>query len=290
MAETDIFNPLDWQTSLDFNPNPAYMSELEPGSNSQILRPRLGGWFSRDLTNTGHSFSLQWNNLPLSIVQRIKQFYHSYKDGYFTLIDIDGGGRHYVGRFTNVPKSVQTANGKYSIQGLTFEEYPTARMVQYPSDFDNDGHSLYVADDNLRPRVALMQGAWAIQISPTAPAGSTASMPSALEAYDAAPVAGTDWAQMGYVGWGFSMTFRLGATLGVIDLYLDNVLLVSGLNLSSGAVTQLNAPAGTSPNGSTSLTVEVIDVPLDSHRIKIMANAASGAGKGILFPPVTYIY
>ena len=242
MAETDILNPPDWQSQgMPWNPNPGYGFSRKLGANRQTQRPRLGTFASRDVGNAGHSFTLQWIGVPLWMVQRILQFYHSFKHGYFTLIDADNNGRHYVGRFMSEPEQTHTANGKYSIQGLVFEEVPTARMLNYPSDWQNDGHTINVVDDFLNPLVATMQGDWVPNVVGGSTAGVTSTAPSAYEMYDFGGAVG-DWAQLQYTGWGFQIAFRLSGTLGAVDIFLDGVQLVTGLDLSSGATASASSP------------------------------------------------
>ena len=301
MAETDIFNPTNWVAAgLPFNPNPSYGFTRKMGANRQVTRPRLGLYPSRDSMNGGHIFSLAWLNTDITTAQRVIAFYHQSKHGYFTLIDQDWNQRQYVGRFMTEPELGHPANGKYSFQGVVFEEMPQARMLTYPS-LALYGHTLYVVDDYLNPLVALMQGTWATQVSALAPAGSTAQMPSALEAIDVAPVVG-DWAQTGYVGFGFQMIFRLAATLGVINLYLDDVQIVGQLDLSNGTYTVAAGPTVTvtAASGGTPATVTVtyINVPLDQHRVKVAVVGASGGGvvasagggTSIIYPALEYIY
>ena len=123
MAESDILNPLDWPAAgLTWNPNPSYATSRKASPNRQIQRPRMGPWNTRDILNGGHVFSMSWIGTDLTTKQRIDQFYHSFKGGYFTYIDVDSGGRHFVGRFTSEPEAAETANGKWNIQGVTFEE------------------------------------------------------------------------------------------------------------------------------------------------------------------------
>jgi hypothetical protein len=295
MAETDILNPTNWRDYGWFNPNPSYSSGRKPTNNRQIQRPRMGPYNSRDLLNGGHIITMLWAGADLATVQRVEKFYHDFKDGYFTYIDVDNAGRHYVGRFTSEPEPRQTANGKWAIQSITFEEYPTARMLQYPCNFGIWGHPLNVADDNLKPRVALMQGNWSMEVSPLFPGGST-SAPAQLEAYNAAPAPG-DWAQTQYVGWGFQMNLRLAANLGAINIFLDGTQIVTGLDLSTGNVTAtvvgvtLTLVPPIINSLPTVARVQMTNVPLDQHRVKVYAAGASVAGgTAVIYPALEYIY
>ena len=304
MAETDILNPANWQLGgFVFNPNPSYGFSRKPTNNRLLQRPRLGPWITRDVGNGGHIFPLSWVNTDITTAMRVVRFYHDFKSGYFTFINPDWSNRHFVGRFTAEPEAIETANGKWTIQGATFEEVPTARMLCYPNDWTNDGHPINVVDDffpngSPAPLVALSSStgaAWVLQISPTY-AGASATTPTAYEAFNVTPVAG-DFAQMQYVGWGFQMTFRLAPTLGNINILLDEVALVTDLDLSTGALSgahggAASAQVGLTLNGSASVTVTVTNIPLDMHRVKVLApgNAGAGTGVSVLYPALQYIY
>jgi hypothetical protein len=294
MAETDIFNPTNWTAAgLIFNPNPSSGFTRKMGANRQLTRPRLGIYPTRDIENGGHIFQLGWINTDLTIAERIVQFYHNFKDGYFTLIDQDWNQRQYVGRFMNEPEGGHTANGKWTYQGIQFEEMPRARMLVYPS-LALYGHPLNVADDYLSPRAALVQGAWAIQVSPLAPGGSTTSTPSALEAIDVTPAAG-DYAATAYTGFGFEMNLRCGAAMGKVTVYLDLVGIVVGLDLSNGTYVSVATGVTVTPTSVSGVlsyvTVAFTNVWLDLHRVMIQYVGASAAGGvSITFPQLTYAY
>jgi hypothetical protein len=299
MAETDILNPPGWQVTVNggMNPNPSYGFSRKPGANRQQQRPRLGPFFSRDVGNGGHVFPLVWVGTDLATAQRVTKFYHDFKHGYFTFINPDWGGRHFVGTFTSEPATIETGNGKWTIQDATFEEVPTARMLQYPNDWANDGHPINVVDDYFpqgspAPRVALMQGAWVLQLDPRI-SGASATDPKAYEAFNAVP-SGGDWAQMQYTGWGFQMTFRMANTLGKIHIALDGVEIVTALDLSAGTASATTAVASiaVSAFGSfSSVTVTAVSVPLDIHLVMVTyAGAGAAAGVSILFPALEYIY
>ena len=120
-------------------------------------------------------------------------------------------------------------------------------------------------------------------------------MPSALEAYNASAAVG-DWAQTQYVGWGFQMKFRLASNLGVVCIYIDDNEAVVDLNLTTGAAASFGSPlvvsSVTAGSGGSPSSVFVggAAVPLDIHRVKVVASANNPAGAGIIFPQVTYLY
>ena len=319
MAETDILNPINWQAlGYPFNPNPSYGFSRKMSNNRLMQRPRLGPFITRDVGNAGHSFPLSWVNTDLTTARRVVKFYHDFRNGYFTFVNPDWGGRNFVGRFTSEPEAVETANGKWTIQGALFEEIPTARMLTYPNDWVNDGHPLNVVDDFFTggtptPRVAFMQGAWTLtQVDfPGVTGGLSATDPTSYVGYIAAPIAG-DWAQTQYTGWGFQMLFPLANAYGVVNIYLDGVEVVTGLDLSTGGCASSLSSASvigvtsagilmTSGRGfgvtAAYVQVAVQNVSLDIHLVKVQvaggpytATPSSGGGTSAIFPPLEYMY
>jgi hypothetical protein len=290
VAETDILNPVKgWWDVLGDNPNWSYGWIRKTASNKSLARPRLGRRYSRETMNAGYSANLNWIDRPYSTVLYLKRFYEQFQGGYFTLIDRDGHFRHHVGNFTTEPIGVETANGKYTIQGLTFEECPQARMLEYPNRFDESSHPIYTVDDYLVTQIA-SQGAWLAVLSP-AMAGTSLNAPSSYEMLNAAPVAG-DFAQVEYVGWGFQMAFRADPLLGLVDIYVDGVLYIGGFDLS------IPVPAGApvwwvpASDGQPG-RIQKIDMPLDKHRVKVVAKNAPGTAStasGAIFPVIQVMH
>ena len=292
MAATDILNPVQgWSAELGCNPNWSYGWIRKTASNKKLAQPRLGRRYSRELMNAGYSANLNFIDQPYAQVLRLKRFYEQFKNGYFTLINWDGLGRHHVGNFTTEPNEVETANGKWTIQGLLFEEAPQARMLQYPSDWANSSHSIYTVDDYLDALIAnssTVVNAWAAAQTP-AMAGTSLNNPASYELLNATPTAG-DFAQAQYVGWGFRLAFRTGTGLGQFSLYLDGVLLITidqsnGLRVGSGALASGITLAGN--------LLTVLEVPLDAHRVKMTALAVAGAvgsGTGVAYPPLQVMH
>lgn len=292
MAETDILNPVQgWSAVLGCNPNWSYGWIRKTASNKKLAQPRLGRRYSRELMNAGYSANLNFIDQPYAQVLRLKQFYEQFKNGYFTLINYDGHARHHVGNFTTEPNEVETANGKWTIQGLLFEEAPQARMLQYPNDWAKSSHFVYAVDDYITPLVAnysAVANAWAAVQTP-ALAGLSLNAPVSYETLNAAPTAG-DFAQVQYVGWGFQLTFRTGAGLGQLAVYLDGNLLIdidqsNGTRVGSGALA-----AGLTLAGGV---VTMLQVPLDAHRVKVVAlnvAGASGGGFAVSMPPLQVMH
>lgn len=299
MAETDILNPVrgHWDVLGD-NPNWSYGWTRRSSQNGVLARTRLGSWYTRETLNAGYVFDVNFVDRPWATVLRLKQFHENFANGYFTLIDWDGGGRHHVGRFTSPPNGVETANGKYTVQGVVFEEIPRCRMLQYPSDFVASSHTIYAVDDFLKPRVATQGVGWVAGLVPAMAGIANAQTPAAYELSSAAPAAG-DFAQVEYVGWGFQMSFRTSPTLGLCDIYVDGVLWLQAFDLSTGLAATVNSSLGGVIGNTFSASpfingfVSKIDLPLDKHRVKVVARNAPGAASianGVIFPPIQAIH
>jgi hypothetical protein len=292
MAETDILNPVrGWWKQINDNPNPSYGYTRRSANNNALAKARLGAPYSRETLNQGFAFEFNYVDRPWTTILRLKHFYEQFKGGYFTYIDWDGGGRHHVGRFTSPVNAMETANDKYTVQGLVFEEMPQARMVSYPADFVNWSRCINVLDDFLNPTVALYSStgvAWISQLNPDL-AGASATNPAAYEISNPAPAVG-DWAQVEYVGWGFTMTFRTNAAFGNALLYIDGVKVLS-MNMATGAQLAIGGSMAL-PAGMTFAAgvVTATNMPLDKHRVKVVANGpSSGANVGVIYPPIKVI-
>jgi hypothetical protein len=294
MAETDILNPVRaWWPAINDNPNPSYGFTRRANQNTVLAKARMGSPYSRDTMSDGFAFMMTYVDRPWTTVLRLKRFYEQHKGGYFTYIDWDGGGRHHVGRFTSPVNAAETGNNKYTVQELLFEEMPRARMVEYPADFVNWSRQINVVDDFLAPAAAwysYTNPTWALQIDPSL-VGPSSSDPSAYELFSATPTVG-DWAQIEYVGWGFQINFRQNVALGNVLVYVDDVVTIS-IDLSNGSQVAIPGigmalPAGVTLAGGLLTSPQM---PLDTHRVKIVTNGAV-TGKtaiGAIFPRVTVI-
>jgi hypothetical protein len=294
LAETDILNPVQgWSDALGLNPNWSYGWIRKTASNKKLAQPRLGRRYSRELANGGYSASLNFIDQPYAQVLRLKRFYEQFQNGYFTLINWDGCGRHHVGNFTTPPNEVETANGKWTIQGLTFEEAAQARMLRYPSDFMQASRVIYAVDDYLVPQIASQQDRVFSSLhrgftAQLRPGFSNANAPVSFESLNLNPDPG-DFAQMQYVGWGFRIPFRVASGLGQCVVSLDGVQQITIDQSTGGQVAGLPLPAGaTLANG----TLTMLQVPLDVHRIKISYNGtpgANGGGSALAVPPLSVL-
>jgi hypothetical protein len=266
MPETDILNPTaGWDSVLHDSMNPSY-GFTRKRSTTQLHKKAVGGipW-TRETQNVGHSFSLSWLGRTWPCVQRLKQYYEQYEDGYFTIIDYEGGGRHYVGRFTTEVTPVVTANNKWDVQNVTFEEMPRVPMVLYPSDWDHDS-ILFLAVNDFGDQKLAVNGAWTQVTLATVPTITLGGIARATLPTTAMTDAGTagDWAQYEYRGYGFQLWLSQGPEFGKCDVYLDGVLLQT--------VDCYNA-AELGPQAV--LTQQ--SVSLDIHRVKIICDGTKNS-------------
>lgn len=253
MPETDILNPTaGWDPTLGDSMNPSFGFTRKRAST--ILRKKaVGGTpWTRETQNTGHEFSFSWLGRTWACVQRLKRYYEQYEDGFFTIIDHDGGGRHYVGRFTGEVTPIITANNKWDVQNAIFEEVPGAPMVEYPSDWTNDAVMCYPHNDFGDQKMAT-SGTW--------------TTPAATTAFENAGNAG-EWAAYEYRGYGFQLYMQQGPDCGKADVYLDDVLQ-STVDLYAAAAT----------GSVVALTAQ--SVPLDIHRVKVVCDGTkNGSSSG----------
>ncbi len=261
MPETDILNPkqgFDRELGDTMNPNYGF-TRKRPTSRS--IKKAVGGVpYTREMQNTGHAFTLSWLGRTWECVQRLKWYYEQYEDGFFTIVDYDGGGRNYVGRFTTEVSPVATANGKWDVQNVTFEEIPGCPMIQYPTDWEKDAITKYVSNDFGDQKLAT-SGAWA--------QAHHAFRPLAWTMDNLVCIAG-EWAQYEYRGYGFRLQMLKGPTFGIVDVYLD------GVNVAT-----IDLYAAQELDPLIVLTQE--EVPLNIHRVKVICtgnknDASSAAG------------
>jgi hypothetical protein len=263
---TDILNPVQqgFQPDIQDNMNPNYgFTRKRP--MTKLNKKAVGGTpWSRETSNTGHSFELSWIARSRLCAQRIKYFYEQFEDGFFTYIDWDGGGRHYVGRFTTEPVLVQTSNGKWDVQQVVFEEIPRVAMVQYPNDWDHDAIKVGVLNDFGDVKLAT-SGTWA-QVN-NAMVDPDSGDDSNYVTMQNAGTAG-EWAQYEYRGYGVRLYLMSGPAFGQANVLIDGV-----------QVATIDCYAA--QNRGPSLVFEKEDLSLDFHRVKVMPtgnkNAAASA-------------
>jgi hypothetical protein len=274
---SDILNPTQgWDSTLGDSMNPSY-GFTRKRANTKLNKKAVGGTpWTRETQNTGHTFTLSWLGRTWACVQRLKWYQEQYEDGFFTLIDWDGGGRQYVGRFTSDVTPTETANNKWDVQMVTFEEIPQQQMIEFPSDWANDAIAFFVNNDFSDQKLATYSpsSAWA-QTARTSVVGSQGtehvSLATVGTAYVSMDNPGTlaDWAQYEYRGYGYRLYMLQGPEFGQFDLYLDGVFV---------ATIDCYNVADIGPR----MVYANTDVPLDIHRVQVVCDgtqneAATGA-------------
>jgi hypothetical protein len=232
MPASDILNATTtWSEDIQDSMTPNYGFDRKRTS-TKLNKKAIGGvpW-TRETSNTGHTFTFSWLTRTWACVQRLKRYYEQYEDGFFTIVDWDGGGRQYVGRFTSEVIPVETGNGMWDVQNVTFEEIPQQAMLEYPSDWANDAVAFFVTNDFGDQKLAT-NGAWT-QTARTAVAGSqgTEQVPlpvgAAYTTMDNPGSAAGDWATYEYRGYGFRLYLLKGLEFGKCDLYIDGAFVVT---------------------------------------------------------------
>jgi hypothetical protein len=276
MPAADILNPTTvWSEDIQDSMTPNYGFTRKRAA-TKLLKKAVGGTpWTRETQNTGHVFTFSWLARTWACVERLKRYYEQYEDGFFTIVDWDGGGRHYVGRFTSEVVPVETGNGMWDVQNVNFEEIPQQVMLEYPSDWAGDAIAFFPMNDFGDAKLAV-NGTWT-QTARTAVAGSV--YPPALELFaplstgadyttmDSTGTAG-DWAQYEYRGYGFRLYMLKGPGFGKVDIYIDGVFLETlDLYHATGLGPQIVL---TEPN-----------MPLDIHRVKVICDGTkNGSATG----------
>lgn len=279
MPETDILNPIEegpngeWRNVIDpevgdvMSPDYGYLRKRI--STRVVTKPTGGYPYSRETQNTGHQFSLNWTSRNWNCVRRLKQYGEQYEDGFFTLIDVDGGARHYVGRFTTEVVPTPTAFDKWSVMQLGFEEVPGAPMLQYPDNWDDDAVMHYVANDfgdlKVNSSIAASGNAWAVTNRAAMLANAGAASPGV--SLDTAGANG-DFAQYEYRGYGFQLYMLAGPDAGQALVYLDGAQVATVDTYSAQPLNPV-------------LVLSWPNVSLDFHRVMVMSQGAkNGASAG----------
>jgi hypothetical protein len=271
MPETDILNSTtNWQSDIEDSMTPDY-GFTRKRMSTQLHKKAVGGspW-TRETQNTGHSFTFSWLSRTWACVQRLKQYYEQYEDGYFTIIDHDGGGRHFVGRFTAEVSPVEVGNETWDVQNVTFEEMPQAPMVSYPSDWDHESILFGVYNDRGDQKLAI-QGSWT-EGAIAAPGitlggilrGAGGALPLPIVAMNNPGTTAGDWATFEYRGYGFQLWLITGPAQGKCDLYIDGVLNST-----------IDCYAASAAAAASVITVE--NLSLDIHDVQIVVDDTKNA-------------
>jgi hypothetical protein len=269
MPYTDILNPTTaWSEDINDSMTPNYGFTRKRVA-TKLNKKAVGGTpWTRETQNTGHVFNLSWLTRSWACVRRLKRYYEQYEDGVFTIVDWDGGGRHYVGRFTTEIVPVETGNGMWDVQNVTFEEIPQQPMVSYPSDWTDDAIAFFVTNDFGDQKLAT-SGTWT-QTARTAVAGAqgTAHVPlstigTPYVTMDDTGTAG-DWACYEYRGYGFRLYMLKGPEFGQVDIYVDGVFLET-IDLYNAA------------DIGPQIVLTQTNMPLDIHRVQVLCDGTKNA-------------
>lgn len=259
MAETDILNAnIHWDRSLEDAPGPDFGWSRLRASQLATAKAAGGGPFYRTIGNGGHSTQFSWLNRSQKLSDFLKQWAEQHEDGFFTIIDHDGGGRHYVGTFSGDTPVSEAGNDRYNMQGWTFVETPGAPMLEYPGNWDSWAVMELPWSDFGTLRTAF-SGNWTRPAAVSGDDGFTRT-PNALQ--NLAPAVG-DSLTHEYRGYGFRLWANQGNTYGKANVLVDGVLqgtvnLVSDTEIGSQVVFEW-------PN-----------VSLGIHRVQMVITAAPG--------------
>lgn len=263
MPSTDILNPTAiWQEDIQDSMCPNYGFTRKRASTRLNTKAIGGTPWTRETQNTGHIFTLSWLGRTYACVQRLKRYFEQYEDGYFTIIDWDGGGRHYVGRFTSEVTPIETGNGMWDVQNVTFEEMPQATMVKYPDDWDHDAIRFWAFNDFGDQKLATFSSisvGWTKNVRAIG-----ASVVTTMDNPGAAGNAG-DWGCFEYRGYGFRLYLMGGPEFGQCTVQLDGVQV--------GGTIDCYALADIGPM----MVVQQQNVCLDLHRVQVNVAAAKNA-------------
>ena len=262
MSQFDVINPTPTHPL-----NPDYGFQKKRPLTHLNAKANQGPPYFRELTDTGHQFSLNWNDKLMHHARQLKHYYEQYRDGFFTLIDHEGGGRHYVGRFSQPVEPVPTAHNHWTVQGVLFDELPGVPMLQYPSDWVNDAIWRLAVNDFGDRMVASVSGTWTLTTDANAKSGYHFS--------DAGTVT-TDQAAYVYVGYGFELWAPTGPACGQATILLQTLGISGSVATSVGTVDFYS-----SSSQASKMLLQVQNVPLGIHVVTLQPlNTKNSASSG----------
>jgi hypothetical protein len=254
MSQHDILNPTPTHPL-----NPDYGFQKKRPLTHLNAKANQGSPYFREITDTGHQFSLNWSDKLASHARKLKWYYEQYRDGFFTLIDHEGGGRHYVGRFSQPIEPSPTGNNRWSIQQALFDEVPLAPMLIYPNDWNNDAVWRLLLNDFGDRMVAAVSGAWTLTALAAAKSGYI---------FANAGTAATDLCSYVYAGYGFQLWAPTNATGGQAAVLLDGVA-VGSVNFYSAAA-----------SAASQMLLQQQNVPLGIHVVSLQPLNETGVAGG----------
>lgn len=262
MPQTDILNPTPTHPL-----NPDYGFQKKRPLTHLNAKANQGPPYFREITDVGHQFVLSWNDKLAIHARELKRYYEQYRDGFFTLIDHEGGGRHYVGRFSQPVEPVPTSHNHWSVQQVVFEEVPLAPMIIYPGDWNHDAIWRFLLNDFGDRMVAAVSGTWTLAADAQAKSGNHFSNGGTIT---------TDQASFSYVGYGFQFWAPTGPAGGQASVLLQTMNVSGSVPTAVGTVDFYSATAAPS-----SMLLQVQNVPLGMHIVTLQPlNAKDAASSG----------
>jgi hypothetical protein len=255
MPETDIINATPTDPL-----NPDYGWQKKRPVTHLVGKANAGPSYVREITDVGHQFALNWGTTVDSQksstdIQRLKWYYEQYRDGFFTLVDQEGNGRNYVGRFVTPVEPIPVGHNRWAAQNVLFEEVPGAPMVSYPSDWTNESIWRYTLNDfgEMQPAVD-DPASWSLDETSESAGG-----------WELSSVVTSAYAQLCYVGWGCQVWAPKASDRGIAEVFLDGV--------SQGTVDQYSATPANS-----AMLLQIQDVPLGLHILKVVVTGTKNSG------------
>ncbi len=258
MAETNILNPtVTWRRDIDDALGPDFGFEQLRRSQLAMDKAAFGQPFALTVGNGGHTTQFSWLNRSRRCAEYLKRWAEQYEDGFFTIIDHDWRGRHYVGRFTGDMPIVAAGNDRYNLQGWTFEEIPGVPMLRYPGEWEHWAIKLPPVNDFGELAAATFSAAPGAWQRPPAVADSNGVLRVPRQVKNLTPTNG-DWAAHQYRGYGFRLWLRVGPGSGVVQIYVDGVLAQDNVVLTSGV------------DLGPVMVYKKTDLPLGVHVVKVV--------------------
>jgi len=211
MAQTDILNPTPTHPL-----NPDYGFQRKRPVTHLSAKANQGPPSFREVTDIGHSFALNWIDRMARDARKLKWYYEQYRDGFFTYVDHEGGGRHYVGRFSQPVEPIPTQHNHWTVQQVLFDEVPGAPMLVYPGNWMEDAIWRPLLNDFGNRMVAAVAGTWTLAADANA---------HSLYHFSNAGTVTTDSAAYLYAGYGFQFWAPTGPGNGQANILLDGVVV-----------------------------------------------------------------
>jgi hypothetical protein len=270
LAEHDVLNAdVSWRATIQDSIGPDYGWNRTRPSTLAVTKPAAGQPWSRETGNGGHTHSFSWLRRSGACVRLLKQWAEQHEQGFFTIIDQDGGGRHYVGNFVGDMPLSEAGNDTWNIQGWSFVEIPGCPMLQYPSNWDDDAVSLKSFND-YSDQFAATSAGW-VRVPAVVGDDGVSRQPKQM-IYQGATLGA--WLTMEYRGYGFRLWMVQGPGQGKIQVQIDGVTYVDATTAQDGTI-DLGGDAAT-----VDIALTVTNLPLDIHRVTVLVTGGMAVSGG----------